>query len=316
MDVQEHNSIQMVIEKVSNWGFWGAEDELGTLNYITPEKRVQATRAVRSGITFSLSLPFDRFGLQPPNDRRLNPQHIMITSGSDLLAGTQGGQKGGFGYADDMIIMALQASTHWNALSHMFHDYYMYNRRHCSLVNAEGALKNSITAAAEPLVSRCVLLDFPRALNIPALPEDHSITVEEIEQTLAYQKVVVESGDILLFRTGHMARFLESENWNQYTYTNAPGPCLDVLPWLHEHQVAAVASDTWAFEAVPSKTSLWLPVHAVGIVYMGLLIGENFLLEDLASACAADKVYEALICAAPIPFSRAVGAPVNPIVVR
>ncbi|HEY4384866.1 MAG TPA: cyclase family protein [Ktedonobacteraceae bacterium] len=314
--MQEHASLQTVIKKVNNWGRWGSEDELGTLNYITPEKRTHATQTVQRGVTFSLSLPFDRFGLQPPNDRRLNPQHIMLTSGSDLLAGTQGGQKGGFGYADDMIIMALQASTHWNALAHMFHDYYMYNHRHCSLVNAEGAQKNSIVVAATPLVSRSVLLDFPRALGIPALPEDHAITVQEIEQTLMYQNVSVESGDILLFRTGHMARFLESGSWNEYIYTNAPGPSFDVLPWLHEHQVAAVASDTWAFEAIPSKTPLWLPIHAIGMVYMGLLIGENFLLDDLARDCADDKKYEALICAAPIPFSRAVGAPVNPIVVK
>jgi kynurenine formamidase len=126
----------------------------------------------------------------------------------------------------------------------------------------------------------------------------------------------VEPGDILLFRTGHLTRFLASGDWSEYTYTNAPGPSLQVLPWLHENQVAAVASDTWGFEAVPSKTPLWLPIHAVGIVYMGLMLGENFLLDEWAADCAADGVYEAFICAGPIPFSRAVGAPVNPIVVK
>jgi kynurenine formamidase len=314
--VQAHVRIPTVIEKVNNWNRWGPDDELGTLNYITPAKRIQASQLVRQGITFSLSLPFDRFGLQPPMDVRLNPQHIMLTSGSDVLAGTQPGQKGGFGYADDMIIMALQASTHWNALAHMFHDYHMYNGRHCSLVSAEGAAKNSIVVAASSIVSRAVLLDFPRASGIPWLPEDHAITIREIEETLAQQRVSIESGDILLFRTGHMVRFLASGEWNGYTYTNAPGPGLEVLPWLHEHQVAAVASDTWAFEAVPSKTPLWLPIHAVGIVYMGLMLGENFLLEEWASHCASDGVYEAFICAGPIPFSRAVGAPVNPIVIK
>jgi len=249
-------------------------------------------------------------------DRRLNPQHIMLTSGSDLLAGTQHGKKGGYGYADDMIIMALHAATHWNALSHMFYDYHMYNNRHCSLVSSEGAAKNSITVASASIVSRAVLLDFPRALNQPWLPEDHHITIEEIEHTLSQQNVGVEPGDILLFRTGHMARFRSSGEWNEYTYTNAPGPCLTVLPWLYDHQVAAVASDTWGFEAVPSKTPLWLPLHAVGIVYMGLMLGENFLLDELASDCAEDGAYEAFMCAGPIPFSRAVGAPVNPLVIK
>lgn len=314
--MQAQATIQSIIAKVNNWGRWGDDDELGTLNYITPDKRVRASQLIQRGMTFSLSLQFERFGLQPPMDRRLNPQHFMLTSGSDLLAGTQAGQKGGYGYADDMITMALQAATHWNALAHMFHDYHMYNHRHCSLVSSVGAAKNSITVAAAPIVSRAVLLDFPRMLDMPWLPEDHAITVAEIEETLLQQGVNVEPGDILLFRTGHMARFLVDGDWNEYTYTNAPGPCLEVLPWLHEHQVAAVASDTWAFEAVPSKTPLWLPIHAVGIVYMGLMLGENFLLDEWAEDCAADKVYEALICAGPIPFSHAVGAPVNPIVVK
>jgi len=314
--VRAHITIQAVVEKVNNWGRWGPDDELGTLNYITQEKRVDAARLVRRGTTFSLSLPFDRYGLQPPMDRRLNPQHIMLTSGSDLLAGTQPGQKKGYGYADDMIIMALQAATHWNALAHMFYDYHMYNNRHCSLVNAEGATKNSIVAAANSIVSRAVLLDFPRMLGIPWLPEDHHITIDEIESTLSLQHVEVGPGDILLFRTGHMTKFLSCGEWNEYTYTNAPGPYLEVLPWLHERQIAAVASDTWAFEVVPSKTPLRLPIHAVGIVYMGLMIGENFLLDEWASDCVRDGIYDAFICAGPIPFSRAVGAPVNPLVTK
>lgn len=308
--------MQAILERVNNWGRWGPDDELGTLNYITQEKRIKAAQLIRRGTTFSLSLPLDRFGLQPPMDRRLNPQHIMLTSGADLLAGTQQGQKGGYGYADDMVIMALQAATHWNALSHMFHDYHMYNNRHCSLVNSDGAEKNSIAVASAAIVSRAVLLDFPRALTLPALADDHAITVAEIEYTVARQGVAIERGDILLFRTGHMTPFLASGEWNEYTYTNAPGPCLEALVWLHEHQVAAVASDTWAFEAIPSKTSLWLPIHAIGIVYMGLLIGENFLLDEWADDCSKDGVYEAFICAGPIPFSRAVGAPVNPIVTK
>ena len=315
-NVRAQPTIQSVIEKVNNWGRWGPDDELGTLNYITLDKRAQAAQLVRRGATFSLSLPFDRFGLQPPMNRRLNPQHIMLTSGSDLLAGTQPAHKGGYGYADDMIIMALQAATHWNALSHMFYDYHMYNNRHCSLVSSEGAAKNSITVASALIVSRAVLLDFPRTLGIPWLPEDHYITVEEIERTLSREGIAIEPGDILLFRTGHMTQFLTSGEWNGYIYTNEPGPGLEVLLWLHEHRVAAVASDTWSFEAVPSKTPLWLPIHAVGIVYMGLMIGENFLLDEWADDSAVDGVYEAFMCAGPIPFSRAVGAPVNPIVVK
>jgi hypothetical protein len=98
--------------------------------------------------------------------------------------------------------------------------------------------------------------------------------------------------------------------------SNAFLPAVHIALFMIIMALQAVASDTWAFEAVPSKTPLWLPVHAVGIVYMGLMLGENFLLDEWAADCAGDGVYEAFICAGPIPFSRAVGAPVNPMVVK
>lgn len=308
--------LERLMAEVSNWGRWGPDDEKGTVNFITPEKRLRAAAAIRSGKTFSLSLPFHGYGPQPPEDRRLNPQHIMLESGTDLLAGVQPGQKKGYGYADDMVIMALQCATHWDGLSHVFYDYKMYNDRSCALVNATGAQKNSITAVADAIVTRAVLLDFPRALGLPWLPPDHRITVAEIEATIGREGVRIEPGDILCFRTGHMYHAHEAGGWDHYTYTNEPGPGVEVLPWLHAHDIAGVASDTWGFEVVPSGSPLWLPFHAVGIVAMGLLIGENFFLDEWARDSAEDGIYEAFLAATPIPFSRAVGAPVHPVVIK
>jgi len=309
-------NIDEIIVQVNNWGRFGREDELGTLNYVTNEKRSDAALRIRQGKTFSLSMMFDRYGPQPPFDRRLNPQHIMLATGADVMAQAQPGSKHGYGYSDDMVILALQAATHWNALAHMFHNFKMYNDRPCTLVGSQGAAKNSITVLQDKVVSRAILLDFPRALGMQHLPESYRIGVEDIEKTLNCQNITLERGDILMFRTGHLARTAGSGGWEHYTYTNEPGPSIEVLPYLHKHQVAAVASDTWAFEVVPSGTSLWLPVHAIGMVYMGLLIGENFHLDEWADDCAKDGVYDAFFCAAPIPFSRAVGAPVNPIVIK
>src|SRR5260370_26267710 len=115
----------------------------------------------------------------------------------------------------------------------MSHDCRTDNNRHCSLVNSEGAVKNSIAVAAAPIVSRAILLDFPRALDIPWFPEDHAITIKEIEDTLPRQGVHIEPGDILLFGTGHLTRFLASRDWIHYTYTNSPTHALEVPPWVH-----------------------------------------------------------------------------------
>src|SRR5213593_453468 len=102
--------------KCRNWSKWGPNDELGTLNYITPETIVAATRTVRRGVTFSLAIPFDNTGPQINQPRRFNPIHRMILTGPDFTTGAFK-RPGGVGFADDMVIMALQCATHWDARS-------------------------------------------------------------------------------------------------------------------------------------------------------------------------------------------------------
>lgn len=308
--------IDAMIGRVSNWGRWGPEDELGTVNFLTAEVRVKAATLARTGRVFSLAIPFDESGPQPPFERRLNPRHVMLATGTDLRAGVQPNQVDGWGYADDMITMALQAATQWDSLAHAFYDYKMYNGRDCTLVNAEGASKNSIYELRDRIVGRGVLLDVARFHGLEALPLDHRITRDELDAVSARQGVEVRSGDTVLIRTGNLGRARKAGGWDRFTFDDEPGVTLDALPWFHEHEIAAAATDTWAFEALPSGTSIWLPVHAVAIVHMGLLIGEIFDLDELAADCAADGVYEFLFVAPPLPFSRAVGSPVNPLAVK
>jgi kynurenine formamidase len=308
--------VEAIIRDVSNWGRWGAEDELGTVNFITRGVRAHAASLVRTGKTFSLSITFDLEGPQPSFERRSNPRLTMLQTGTDLRAGVQRNSVDGWGYADDSITMALQCATHWDALSHAFYDYKMYNDRGCELVGVEGALKNSISALAASVVTRGVLLDIPATLGMAALPPGFMISPKHLEETFERQRVEPRNGDILLIRTGHMAAIRSGGSWDGFTYADEPGPGLECLPWLHEHDVAGVGTDTWAFEAIPSGTSIWLPVHAAGIVHMGLLVGEIFSLEALAADCAADGIYEFLFSAVPLPITGAVGSPVNPIAVK
>lgn len=308
--------IDVMIGRVSNWGRFGEQDELGTMNFVTQSARVRARDEVITGETISLAIPLDRSGPQPPGNPRLNPQHVMLQTGTELRAGVQPGSLDGWGYADDMVTMALQAGTHWDGLSHQFHDYRMYNDRDCTLVSCDGAAKNGIETQRESAVMRGVLLDVPRALGVAHLPIDHEITVAELEFVLDRERVEVRSGDALLIRTGNLGRARADGGWDRFTHDHEPGIGLAAAPWLHEHEIAAVASDTWAFEAIPSGTPILLPLHAVGIVHMGLLIGELFDLDRLASRCADDARYTCLLAAAPLPFTGAVGAPVNPIAIR
>jgi kynurenine formamidase len=302
--------------RLSNWGRWGTDDELGCVNFITREARSHAGRLVRTGKSFSLSLPLDRNGPQPASGRRLNPQHVMLQTGTELRAGVQRGSVDGWGNADDMVVMALQCGTHWDALAHAFHDYKMYNDRDCSMVGVDGALKNDISVMSDAIAGRAVLVDVAASLDAPALDPGYRITAEDLNRAVRNQAVEVRAGDILLIRTGHLQRIRASGSWAGLTYSDEPGIGLETLPWLYEHEVSAVATDNWALEVLPSRGEIMLPVHAVGIVYMGLMLGELFVLDALAADCRDDGVFEMLLVAPPLPFSRAVGSPVNPIAMK
>lgn len=305
--------VDKLIRDVSNWGRWGADDELGTLNYLTPAVRARGAELIREGRPLSLALPLDRTGLQPPADVRLNPQHVMLQTGTDLRAGVQRNSIDGWGYADDMVTMALQAATHWDGLAHAFYEYKMYNNRDCAMVDVNGAAANAIGAVAPHLIGRAVVLDVAATLGVEHLELAHRITVAELERTLDVENVEVRSGDILLIRTGNLGRARSGGGWDRYAYTDEPGLEWQTVPWLHAHEVAAVATDTWAVEVLPSAASIMLPVHASAIVHMGLTLGENFVLDELAAECARVGRYEVFLSATALPFPSAVGSPIHPV---
>jgi kynurenine formamidase len=308
--------VDSTILRVSNWGRWGPLDEIGTLNFVTEEARRNAARLVRNGKVFSLAIPFDSAGPQPAGDRRLNPQHVMLETGTDVASGVQLHSLDGSGYADDMVTMALQSATQWDALSHAFYAYKMYNDRDCRLVGARGAEANAIDRLSGHVVGRGVLVDVPRSLGLDRLPVNHEITPLELQTALDYERVEVRQGDFLLIRTGHLAWARRNGRWEDFVHHDEPGIGLDALPLLHEKRIAGIAADNWAFEVLPAGCSIMFPVHAAAIVHMGLLIGEMFDLEALADDCARDNVFEFMFAAPPLPLTHAVGSPINPIAIK
>jgi kynurenine formamidase len=311
--------IESSSRELSNWGRWGDDDELGTVNYITEAKRREAALTVRSGRVFSLAIPFDRTGPQPLFERRMNPHHAMLETGTDLRLGRQANAPEGWGYSDDMVTMALQCGTQWDSLAHVFYGFQMYNGRDCTLVAAGGAAKNGISVLRDRMIGRGVLVDVARLYGLDALPADHEITSQDLERALEVQQTQLSSGDVLLVRTGNLGRFRSAGSWLGFTHSAEPGIGLEALAWLHEREIAALAADTWAVEVIGHGTTpdaIALPVHAVAIVFMGLLLGEIFDLDQLAEDCARDGVYEFLFTAPPLPITGAVGSPINPLAVK
>jgi len=320
-------SFARLCKSVSNWGRWGADDQLGTLNFLTPERIRAGADSVHHGKVFSLAIPLDETGPQGGGRTspasRFNPIHLMIRDGADALAGTlvrdfYGGNDREARATDDVVIMALQSGTHWDALSHMIHEGKMYNGFDASWVSSWGALRNDIATAREKLVGRGVLLDIARFRKCEWLASGEAIDGDELRACANAEGVSVKPGDIVLVRTGRLAQARAEGSWSNYNQmTGAPGLGLRAVPWLHESQIAAVAADTTAVEVLPCETpNIFVPVHIACLVYMGLPLGEVFDLEALAQDCAADGIYEFMFVAPPLPFTRAVGSPINPVAVK
>jgi kynurenine formamidase len=193
----------------------------------------------------------------------------------------------------------------------------MYNGYDPTLVSSKGALKNDITQAADRVVGRGVLLDLPRAKGRAWLEPGEAITPADLDACAASQGVEVGTGDIILVRTGQIAQRRAEGGWGDYAGGPAPGLGLECAGWIHEHEIAALATDTWGAEVLPNQTpDVFQPLHIVLIVHMGLLLGEIFDLEDLAVDCADDGRYEFLFSGVPLPITGAVASPVNPVAIK
>jgi hypothetical protein len=208
-------------KELSNWGRWGDDDEIGTLNFVTPQKRVRAAGLVKTGRNFDLGMPFDKDGPFLPGGFRVNPLHVMTFMPSDTAQAPDG-----LITADDMVVMGLQAATQWDSLAHVGYDGLFYNNVLAGTVKTTGgATRNSFAKAVEHLISRGVLLDIARLKGVDRLEDRYEITAADLSAAEERQGVRVESGDILLVRTGWYQWFLEGDR--AHFMGDEAGPGLD-----------------------------------------------------------------------------------------
>ena len=307
--------LEAMAEKCSNWGRWGPDDQIGTLNFIGPEELKNAASLVKQGKSISLGLDFNQDGPQTGKFRRFNPVHTMLATGTDASAGKH--THPNIQYADDMVTMPLQCGTQWDALSHIFNNGKMWNGYEASQVDANGAKKNGIENVKSKTVGRGVLLDVARHCGVDSLDDGMAISITDLKETANSQGVDIRRGDIVIVRTGHMERCLSKGNWDGYSGGDSPGMAFETAEWAFDNEISAVCTDTWGCEVRPNEIAdAFQPWHWVVIPKMGLTLGEIFYLKDIGEDCAADGVYEFLFCAPPLPITGAVGSPINPIVLK
>lgn len=299
-------------EKLRNWGRWGKDDQIGTLNHIQPGDIVRAASLIRHGKVFALGIPLDRKGPQTGLfGGRWNPIHTMLATGTDAVAGRLD-EAPNIRYADDAINMPVQAATHWDSLGHVFYQESMYNGHDAREVDSSGCGKLGIEHARSKMVGRGVLLDVARFRRMDFLPDGYGISNAELDDCAAAAGVTIGRGDFVIIRTGQLEKCLRT-GWGTYAGGDAPGVKFENCYWCQDKEIAAICSDTWGVEVRPNEgPGANQPWHWVVIPAMGLTMGEMFYLKDLAEDCAADHVYEFFFCGPPLIITGGTGSPINP----
>jgi kynurenine formamidase len=294
--------VKGVFEKISNWGKWGKEDELGALNYITPHKRAAAARLAQRGETVSLALPLATQS-SPENPQPV--QHIMLHAGPPGVA------------ALDFFSIAPHgmAFTHLDALCHVFWEHKMYNGFSDREVGRFGARRCAIDVTRDGIVSRGVLLDIPKLKNVEWLEPGEAIDADDLDAAEKLHKVSVSEGDVLLIRTGRHQRRKTKGPWDPRR-VGLPGLDASCLQWLADRKIAVLGSDAVS-DVIPSAygNEVAMPIHVGTLVFMGLHLIDNADFDALATAAAANDRYEFLFTMAPLILEHGTASPVNPLAV-
>jgi len=304
---------QQVLEyfkSLSNWGRWGENDQLGTLNLITDEKRQQAAALVRSGICVGCARPILT---EPAVDTPIPPLHFMIESGEGFnlpSAEARGPRQAVF----DIISVAYHglSITHLDALCHVFWNGQMYGGRPAELVTTRaGASVNDIAVARHGIQTRGVLLDITRVRRQEWLEAGEPVFVEDLEAAESAQGVRVEEGDALCLRLGWYKRRLA--HGPVARAAGRPGLHAQTLPWLRERGVSLLAADASHDVSPSGYNALDIPIHQVGIVAMGLWLIDAADFDPLAAQCQALGRWDFMFTVAALNFPTATGCPVTPL---
>jgi len=294
------------------WEVFGAGDQLGTVNLLTPERVKQAVGLVRTGRVINLSLPLN-FPITLYGGFRTGYRHHIEVN--------RGGRDD---YVDNF---AMQGSSQWDSLRHIrYREFGYYGGRQDEQVDDKAELGIEHWAR-HGIVGRGVLLDAARYMEHQGSPLDatrrFAMDGPFLERVAQAQQVRVQAGDIVLLRTGWLAWYggLDEAGREALRGTLHPGeggmacPGLDATQetaaWLWDHQIAAMAADNVALEALPVDAKTGGFQHRRLIALQGMPIGEVWDLEELARDCAQDEVYEFFLVSVPLNLPGGVGSPAN-----
>jgi kynurenine formamidase len=289
---------------LSNWGRWGPEDQKGTINLITPAKRIEAARLIKEGVPISMA----NDGTTAKEIDNPSPYEHAMNSVTGPAS-------------TDRIAISFHGlfNTHLDGLGHHFMGGKLYNGfEQKQWVTMEGgAKKGAIGNVRTGVFTRGILMDIPRLKGVPYLEPGTAIYVSDLEAWERRAGIKVGPGDAMFIRTGRWARRAALGPWD--IGKNDAGLDASVIPWLKQRDIALIGSES-ALDVVPIPAANkitdpddYRPVHNFVLVMLGMNVFDDTNLEELSRAAAARNRWEFALSAAPLPLIDATGSPINPI---
>ena len=291
------SQFDQLFKEISNWGRWGKEDQLGTLNLITSERRREATGLVKEGISVSLA-------------RNLNTQKAIDnpTPFEDKMVL---GVDGVFNMDIYTVNFHGVAFSHFDALSHTYYGGHLYNGYPNTDVTASSARVLGTAQFRSGIFTRGVLVDIPWLRGLPYLDTNAFITGADLDSWEAKTGVHIHSGDAVLIRTGRWSLRDAKGPWDISRASAGLDP--SAIVWLHKRDAAFLVSDA-SHDAIPSAVAgVDWPIHILAIVALGMPLADQCDLEELARESQRLHRYTFLLTLAPVSIAGGTGSLVNPI---
>jgi len=303
----------------SNWGRWGPDDQVGSLNFLTPAEVLRGVQAIDTGRVFTLMLQLGNPAGEPLWPGRMPTGHFMSQDKGSYEAGKLQTISGGLEYADDLLFLACHGTTHCDGLGHTWFDDKAWNGYRAE--DSKGGLENAsiLPIAEKGIAGRAVLLDIARYRDLPYLPMHTQVSLDDLLGSARAQGVEVHHHDIVVIRTGIFQKFYQDGPGVFYGDFDEPGLTYEkeLVAWFHDMEIPVSATDILAGEQLSSQTAeAVFPIHAALSRNLGVVFIEAHWLEEWADDCARDGKYDAFYVCAPLKIRGGTASPVNPMVIK
>jgi kynurenine formamidase len=303
--VSDLGEFEALFDRLSNWGRWGAEDESGTLNLLTPETVTAATGLIRTGRRVHCARALKIGRAATPGAEFL---HHMLVGGEEAA-------QAGMSSTADWIGMGIHGfdSTHLDSPAHIVWNGTLFNGIPAAHIStSRGALRCSVDLAVDGVIGQGLLVDAPSIKGCSWLEPGETLDRSEVEAWCAAKGIKPAPGSIVAFRFG---RDEAEKAGTSILGPAAPGLTLACAEWFRDHDVAVLMSDAIS-DTLPSPVAeVHLPIHALTIAAMGMWIVDNADLGALSQACVAEDRWSFFLSLQPLHLKRSTGSPVTPVAI-